>query len=228
LTVAILNTGDEVIAPGTPLRAGQLYDSNSYTLAGLLSRLGMQVIKLGIVADNLASTEAALTKAAAQADCIISTGGVSVGDEDHVKQALENLGQLSLWKLAIKPGKPFSFGSVGTTPFFGLPGNPVAVFVTFVTLVRPFLLRMQGATDTAVPSFPVKAGFTISESGTRQEFLRVRLVRKGKEQVAEAFSDQGSSILTSLSWADGLAIVPVHTTIQAGEPVEYLPFSGLL
>ena len=228
LTVAILNTGDEVIAPGTPLRAGQLYDSNSYTLAALLSRLGMNVIKLGIVEDNLASTEAALQKEAVQADCIISKGGVSVGDEDHVKQALENLGQLSLWKLAIKPGKPFSFGSVGKTPFFGLPGNPVAVFVTFVTLVRPFLLRMQGATDSGVPSFAVKAGFNISEAGTRQEFLRVRLVGKGKEQVAEAFSDQGSSILTSLSWADGLAVVPVHTTIQAGESVEYLPFFGLL
>ena len=163
-----------------------------------------------------------------QADCIISTGGVSVGDEDHVKQALENLGQLALWKLAIKPGKPFSFGSIGKTPFFGLPGNPVAVFVTFVTLVRPFLLRMQGAVDIDSPSFSVKAGFTVSEAGTRQEFLRVRLARKGNEQVAEAFADQGSSILTSLSWAHGLAVVPVHTTIEAGQLVEYLPFSGLL
>ena len=125
-------------------------------------------------------------------------------------------------------GKPFSFGRVGNTPFFGLPGNPVAVFVTFVMLVRPFLLRMQGATDVRVPSFPVKAGFSVSESGTRQEFLRVRLVNKDNEQVVEAFSDQGSSILTSLSWADGLAVIPVHTTVQAGELVEYLPFSGLL
>jgi molybdopterin molybdotransferase len=228
LTVAIVNTGDEVIAPGTPLRAGQLYDSNSYTLAGMLRKLGLNVIKLGIVADNLASTEAALRDAAAQADCVISTGGVSVGDEDHVKQALENLGELSLWKLAIKPGKPFSFGHIGTTPFFGLPGNPVAVFVTCATLVRPFLLRMQGATEIDVPSFPLKAAFTISESGTRQEFLRVRLVRNNGEQVLEAFPDQGSSILTSLSWADGLAIIPAHSTIEAGEPVEYLPFSGLL
>ncbi|MES2625506.1 MAG: gephyrin-like molybdotransferase Glp [Pseudomonadota bacterium] len=228
LTVAILNTGDEVIAPGTPLQAGQLYDSNSYTLAGLLSKLGVKVIKLGIVEDNLASTEAALQQAATQADCIISTGGVSVGDEDHVKQALENLGQLSLWKLAIKPGKPFSFGHVGNTPFFGLPGNPVAVFITFVMLVRPFLLRMQGATNTDVPSFSVKAGFNVIESGTRQEFLRVRLVRKNNELEVEAFADQGSSILTSLSWADGIAIIPVHTTINAGESVEYLPFSGLL
>ncbi len=228
LTVAIVNTGDEVIAPGTPLRAGQLYDSNSYTLAGLLGKLGMNVVKLGIVEDNLASTETALQKAAAQADCIISTGGVSVGDEDHVKKAVENTGELSLWKLAIKPGKPFSFGRVGTTPFFGLPGNPVAVFVTFVMLVRPYLLRMQGATDIRVPSFPVKAGFSVSERGTRQEFLRVRLVNKDNERVVEAFSDQGSSILTSLSWADGLAVIPAHTTVQAGELVEYLPFSGLL
>jgi molybdopterin molybdotransferase len=228
LTVAIVNTGDEVVAPGTPLRAGQLYDSNSYTLAGLLGKLGLDVVRLGIVEDNLASTEAALQSAAAQADCIISTGGVSVGDEDHVKKAVENTGGLSLWKLAIKPGKPFSFGRVGTTPFFGLPGNPVAVFVTFVMLVRPFLLSMQGATDIRAPSFWVKAGFAVREGGSRQEFLRVRLVNKDNEQMLEAFADQGSSILTSLSWADGLAVIPVHTTVQAGELVEYLPFSGLL
>lgn len=228
LTIAIVNTGDEVVAPGTPLRAGQLYDSNSYTLAGLLGKLGMNVTKLGIVEDSLASTEAALKKAAAQADCIISTGGVSVGDEDHVRKAVENTGELSLWKLAIKPGKPFSFGHVGNAPFFGLPGNPVAVFVTFAMLVRPFLLRMQGAADVRAPSFPVKAGFTINENGTRQEFLRVRLVNKDNERVAEAFADQGSSILTSLSWADGLVVIPVKTTVQAGDLVEYLPFSGLL
>lgn len=228
LTVAIVNTGDEVVAPGMPLRAGQLYDSNSYTLAGLLGKLGMNVVRLGIVEDSLASTEAALQDAAARADCIISTGGVSVGDADHVKTAVEKTGELALWKLAIKPGKPFAFGHVGATPFFGLPGNPVAVFVTFVMLVRPFLLRMQGAADIRVPSFAVNAGFTVSERSTRQEFLRVRLVSKDNAQMAEAFPDQGSSLLTSLSWADGLAIIPVNTTLQAGEPVEYLPFSGLL
>lgn len=228
LTIAILNTGDEVVAPGTPLQAGQLYDSNSYTLAGLLSGLGMRVLKTGIVGDTLAGTEAALRQAAAQADCVITTGGVSVGAEDHVRQAVENLGELSLWKLAIKPGKPFSFGSLGAVPFFGLPGNPVAVFVTFVMLVRPFLLRMQGAGSAEVPTFMVKAGFAVGEPGTRQEFLRVRLIKRAAGHMAELFPDQGSSVLTSLSWADGLAIVPMHTTVEIGQEIEYLPFRGLL
>lgn len=228
LTVAILNTGDEVVAPGTPLRAGQLYDSNSYTLAALLGGLGIRVVKLGIVEDTLAGTEAALRQAVTQADCVITTGGVSVGAEDHVRQAVGNLGQLSLWKLAIKPGKPFSFGSIGAVPFFGLPGNPVAVFVTFVMLVRPFLLRMQGAASVDVPGFTVKAGFAVTEPGTRQEFLRVRLVRSDGEQVAELYPDQGSSVLTSLSWAEGLAIVPVQTSVEVGQNIEYLPFRGLL
>jgi molybdopterin molybdotransferase len=232
LTVAILNTGDEVVTPGTPLGAGQLYDSNSFTLAGLLEGLGVRVLKLGIVADTLASTEAALQNAVAQADCVISTGGVSVGAEDHVRQAVENLGTLALWKLAIKPGKPFSFGSIAGKPFFGLPGNPVAVFVTFVMLVRPFLLGMQGAQHSDAPVFTVKAGFAVTEPGSRQEFLRVRLVRRktpdGSESVAELFPDQGSSVLTSLSWAQGLAIVPVGATIAPGQDIHFLPFRGLL
>jgi molybdopterin molybdotransferase len=228
LTVAILNTGDEVVAPGQPLAAGQLYDSNSFTLAGLLTRLGLRVLKLGIVQDTLAGTEEALREAARQADCIISTGGVSVGDEDHVRQAVANLGELSLWKLAIKPGKPFSFGQVLNKPFFGLPGNPVAVFVTFVTLVRPALLRMQGASQVATPALRVQLGFAINDAGSRQEYLRVKLVQQGtREPVLEAFSDQGSSLMTSLSWADGLAVIPPHSTFAAGALVTFIPFAGL-
>jgi molybdopterin molybdotransferase len=228
LTVALLNTGDEVVAPGTALAPGQLYDSNSYTLDGLLQGLGFQVRKLGIVADTPAATEAALQQAAREADVIITTGGVSVGAEDHVRAAVEKLGQLNLWKLAIKPGKPFSFGTVAGKPFFGLPGNPVAVFVTFVLLVRPYILRMQGALASDVPAFPVVAGFAVDEAGTRQEYLRVRLVNKEGALVAELYPDQGSSVLTSLSWADGLAIVPVRTTVKPGDKLDYLSFAGLL
>jgi molybdopterin molybdotransferase len=228
LTVAILNTGDEVVAPGKALAAGQLYDSNSFTLAALLTSLGIEVRKLGIVQDTLAATQTALSEAIEQADCVITTGGVSVGEEDHVRAAVATLGELSLWKLAIKPGKPFSFGNIAGKPFFGLPGNPVAVFVTFVTLVRPFLLRMQGAVHTESPTFPVKAGFSITEGSSRQEYLRVRLVNRSNERVAELYPDQGSSVLTSLSWADGLAIVPVQTTVERGACLDYLPFAGLL
>jgi molybdopterin molybdotransferase len=228
LTVALLNTGDEVVTPGTPLAAGQLYDSNSYTLAGLLQRLGLRVLKAGIVRDSAAATRAALQDAAARADCIITTGGVSVGDADHVRQAVEQLGSLTLWKLAIKPGKPFSFGTVNGRPCFGLPGNPVAVFVTFTVLVRPFLLKMQGARAYTAPCFPVAAAFTVEEASTRQEYLRVRLVNTAAGQVVELFADQGSSLLSSLSWAEGLAIVPAGTTIAQGQTIDFLPFGGLL
>lgn len=228
LTVAVLNTGDEVVAPGQPLAPGQLYDSNSYTLEGLLTRLGVKVRKLGIVADSLEATTAALREAAAEADCLISTGGVSVGDADHVRAAVTQLGQLKLWKLAIKPGKPFSFGQVQGVPFFGLPGNPVAVFVTFVTLVRPALLQLMGATRVAAPAYQVPLGFDVTEPGSRQEYLRVQLVQQdGAEPYLQPFADQGSSILTSLSWADGLAVIPPHSTLQRGERVRFLPFEGL-
>jgi molybdopterin molybdotransferase len=228
LTVALLNTGDEVVAPGTALAPGQLYDSNSFTLDGLLQGLGMRVRKLGIVKDTPAATEAALQQAAREADVVISTGGVSVGAEDHVRAAVEKLGKLSLWKLAIKPGKPFSFGEVAGKPFFGLPGNPVAVFVTFVLLVRPYLLRMQGAAAVDAPVFPVKAGFAVTDAGTRQEYLRVRLVNKQGDLVAEPYPDQGSSVLTSLSWADGFAVLPIGATVKPGDKLDYLSFAELL
>src|SRR5690606_16517135 len=160
--------------------------------------------------------------------CIITTGGVSVGDEDHVRAAVEELGQLELWKLAIKPGKPFSFGHVCGKPFFGLPGNPVAVFVTFTLLVRPALLRLMGASRWQAPRFPVCLGFAVDKAGSRQEYLRVRLVQAADgETRLEAFADQGSSLLSSLSWADGLAEIPPGRTFHAGDAVMFLPFAGL-
>ncbi len=229
LRVAIINTGDEVIAPGQPLGPGQIYDSNSFTLEGLLTGMGMQVIKKGIVEDSLASTEVALKSAASDADCIISTGGVSVGDEDHVRQAVENLGELGLWKLAIKPGKPFSYGRVAGVPFFGLPGNPVAVFVTFSMLVRPYLLKIQGCRTLAPPSLQIKSGFSLASANSRLEFVRVRLQTNAKgEQVLEAFGNQGSSIMTSLSWADGLAEIPLGETVALDQYLKFIPFNGLL
>lgn len=229
LKVAIVNTGDEVVAPGQALAPGQIYDSNSFTLAALLAGLGMDVIRKGIVADTLAGTAAALEEAAAEADCIITTGGVSVGEEDHVRAAVEQLGQLALWKLAIKPGKPFSFGRVAGKPFFGLPGNPVAVFVTFVMLVRPWLLKVQGAAEPAPPVFRVRAGFSTATPVSRLEFLRVRLSENNAgEQVLVPFPDQGSSIMTSLSWADGLAEIPLGETVSEGQKLKFIPFSGIL
>ena len=218
-----------MISPGKQLQAGQIYDSNSFTLESLLTRLGMQVIRAGIVKDDLLSTCNALEQAAAEADCIISSGGVSVGEADYVKAALEKLGTLSLWKLAIKPGKPFSFGTIGSTPFFGLPGNPVAVFVTFLLLVKPCLLRMQGASGPRMQGLQLASGFDRDNSGIRDEFLRVRLETNAQGLVhLVAFENQGSSVLNSLSWADGLALLPAKSAIRQGELLTYLPFSGLL
>lgn len=229
LRVAILNTGDELVTPGEQLKPGQIYESNSFTLDALLQSLGMQTQKLGIVKDDLQSTQQALLKASEEADCIISSGGVSVGDADYIKAAVENLGNLSLWKLAIKPGKPFSFGRVGETPFFGLPGNPVAVFVTFLMLVQPYLLKMQGANTIQAERYLLPAGFELSESGARQEYIRVRLHKspQGKQELIR-FTNQGSSVMTSTSWADGLAIIPINSTIEKGDLLEFLPYTGLL
>jgi len=229
LLIAILNTGDELVAPGKRLSSGQIYESNSFTLEALLKKLGMQTLKLGIVKDNLQLTQQALLSASEEADCIISSGGVSVGDADKVKAAVENLGNLSLWKLAIKPGKPFSFGRVGDTPFFGLPGNPVAVFVTFLMLVKPYLLKMQGVNNIHTKKYQLPAGFEVAEAGSRQEYIRVRLQdnQQGQQELI-SFSNQGSSVMTSTSWAEGLAIIPINTKIEKGDPIQFLPYTGLL
>jgi molybdopterin molybdotransferase len=228
LKVAIVNTGDELVTPGKQLKLGQIYESNSYTLAALLNSLRLQVQKLGIVKDDREATEKALQQAAEEADCIISSGGVSVGEADFVKEAVNKLGELSLWKLAIKPGKPFSFGRVGDTPFFGLPGNPVAVFVTFLMLVKPYLLKMQGAKNIYPPIYRIAAGFDHTEPGSRQEYIRVRLQQNENKQELVPFPNQGSSVMTSTSWADGLAIIPINTQVKKGDLLDFLPFTGLL
>lgn len=229
LKVALVNTGDEVIAAGSPLKEGQIYDSNSAVLSALLKRLGLTVQRYGILEDSAEKTRELLTKAAAEADCVVTTGGVSVGDEDHVRQAVEALGALSLWKLAIKPGKPFAFGHIAGTPFFGLPGNPVAVFVTAVTLMRAALLTLQGAAVTHLPRYRVSSGFTWRASPTRQEYLRVQLTQdpQGEPQL-QVFADQGSSVMSSVAWADGLAVIPAGKNVSPGDRLDFMPFEGLL
>ena len=236
LRVAIFSTGDELTAPGTPLAPGKIYNANRYTLTGLLHALHCDVIDVGIVPDNLAATRAALAAAAQQSDLIITSGGVSVGDEDHVKAAVEALGHLDMWRIAMKPGKPLAFGSINnltqnglSTPFFGLPGNPVSVFATFCLFVRPFILRRQGMTHTLPQPVSVRADFDWLQSGNRREYLRARL-HTGTDGTTSAviYSNQSSAALTSVSWAHGLICIAEGTTVQRGQMVSFIPFTELL
>jgi len=230
LKVATFFTGNEIVMPGQPLEPGQIYNSNRFVLTGLLQALGCEAIDLGIVPDDFAATVKVLEQAAASADLIITSGGVSVGEEDHVKTAVEKVGQLDLWKIAIKPGKPLAFGSVGSTPFIGLPGNPVSAFVTFILLVRPFILRSQGMAATAPQALSLKADFDWLKSDKRREFLRARLhmAEDGSIGGVQLYPNQGSGVLTSTAWADGLVEVAEGTLIRRGETVRFLPFSELL
>jgi molybdopterin molybdotransferase len=229
LRVSLLTTGDELVQPGTKLKAGQIYNSNYFTLHALLKGLQVEVLDCGIVADDFEGTRRALTAAAATSDCVITTGGVSVGEEDHVKAVVEQEGKLQLWKLAIKPGKPLACGKIAAIQFFGLPGNPVSAFVTFALVVRPCLLRMLGVKQTAPNTFRVAAGFAASESGERQEYVRCQL-KQDADGVASmhALRNQSSGVAASLSQADGLGVVPPYTTVAIGDNLEFIPFSDLL
>ncbi len=227
--VALLATGNELMQPGTALLPGQIYNSNFYTLSALLQTLGCEVLDFGVVKDNLAATRQALQEAASQADLIISTGGVSEGEEDHVKAALAELGSLNLWKLAIKPGKPLAYGSIGKTHFFGLPGNPVSAFVTFCLVVRPCLLRLLGCAQITPLKLRVPAGFTQSVSGERQEYVRVTLESDQASRLTlKPIANQSSGVGSSLSAAAGLAIIPPHTAVVCGDNLEFIPFSELV
>ena len=230
LRVVTLSTGDELRPPGEPLAPGQIYNSSRPMLAALLAGLPAQHVAALHVADSAQATRDALQNAAAQADLVISTGGVSVGEEDHVKDAVQALGELRLWSLAIKPGKPLAWGRLhradGTSAaFVGLPGNPVSSFVTFLMVLRPYLLRLCGASRLQPRSLSVPAAFDWLKPDSRREFLRVRLDAQGH---AELYPDQRSAIMTSCSWADGLIDNPPGQVIRQGDLLRFIPYSELV
>ncbi|PQV50902.1 gephyrin-like molybdotransferase Glp [Paraburkholderia sp. BL21I4N1] len=246
--VAVFFTGDELTMPGEPLKPGAIYNSNRFTLRGLLDKLGCDVTDYGIVADKLDATRATLREAAVAHDLILTCGGVSVGEEDHVKPAVEAEGRLSMWQIAMKPGKPLAFGAVrrgaateeaaasrsssasatasaSETFFIGLPGNPVSSFATFLLFVRPFILSLAGVRTVAPRALSLRADFTQNKADRRNEFLRARINPAGG---LDLFPNQSSAVLTSTVWGDGLIDNPPNHAISAGETVRFIPFSELL
>ena len=230
LRIALFSTGDELREPGQALEAGAIHDSNRYTLGGLLKTLGCAVSDLGILRDDADTIESALASAAGGHDVVVTSGGVSVGEEDHVKQAIENLGQIHAWRLAIKPGRPIALGQIGRIPFVGLPGNPVAVMVTFLIIVRPMLLRLMGGNASPPQRFPVRADFSYRKKKDRREWLRVNLKPAGDGSwIAIKFPRDGAGILSSLVETRGLAELPEDmTNVEPGTVIDYLPFSEVI
>ena len=231
--VAAFFTGDELALPGEPLKPGGIYNSNRDTLLACLRSLGCEATDLGIVPDRLDATRDALRKASKDHDLIITSGGVSVGEEDHIKPAVSAEGRLDLWQIAIKPGKPLAFGAVrksdqekdGKAWFIGLPGNPVSSFVTFLLFVRPFILKLQGREALPAQSYQMRADFDWLKADRRNEFLRVKINTPGG---LDLFPNQSSGVLTSASWGDGLVDCPPGHAFKKGDLVKYLPFNALL
>ncbi|NRR30515.1 molybdopterin molybdotransferase MoeA [Oxalobacteraceae bacterium] len=228
LRVAVFFTGDELTMPGEPLAPGAIYNSNRFTLRALLENLGCQITDFGIVPDSLEATRSVLRECAQAHDLIITSGGVSVGEEDHIKPAVEAEGKLNMWQIAVKPGKPLAFGEVQQAFFLGLPGNPVSSYVTFLMFVRPFILRLQGVDDARAltpKSYAMRADFNWPKADKRNEFLRARINGQGG---LELFANQSSGVLTSTVWGDGVIDNPPGQTIAAGDTVRFIPFSELL
>ena len=229
LRVAVFSTGDEVCEPGTALDEGGIYDANRYVIASLAERLGCTVTDMGILPDRLDAIRDALDGASAAHDLLLTSGGMSTGEEDHVKAAVEALGHLHFWRLAIRPGRPIALGQVGRVPFIGLPGNPVAVMVTFLRFARPLILRLSGATDVEPARYRVPAAFDYKKKRGRREWLRARLVTGADGALeAEKFARDGAGILSSAVFADGLVELEEDLTfLDRGAMVDFLPFNEM-
>ncbi len=225
IRVGMFFTGDELVEPGQALPKGKIYDSNRYTLHGLLEAMGCEIVDLGIVGDTLDATMQAMSRACGQADLVVTCGGVSVGEEDHVRVAIERLGDLRMWRIGIKPGKPLAYGQIDDTAFMGLPGNPVSVFATFCLFVIPVIKVLQGRRWRKPISLPVTAAFDWPRPDSRREFLRARLITEDGRTAAEIYPNQDSGVLTSTVWADGFVEIPEGGTVEAGDTVDYLPFA---
>lgn len=227
--VAIFSTGDELALPGQVLEPGHRYTANNHLLAALLAGAGAEVTNAGLVPDDLDATCDKLESLARGHELVLSSGGASVGDEDHLRQALARVGEVALWRIAVRPGKPLLFGRLHAALCLGLPGNPVSTFVTFLLLVRPLVLALQGATSLDPPVLKVRADFDWPEAGTRREFVRVRVDSSGEGAArARLYPDQSSDVLSSAVWADGLVEIPPGEVLFRGDWVGYVPFSGLL
>ncbi|WP_029406553.1 gephyrin-like molybdotransferase Glp [Thiomicrorhabdus sp. Milos-T2] len=225
LTIATFTTGDELLEPGEVAQPGKIYNANRYVLAGLVPQLGFKLVDLGRVEDTIEATIEAMKKAASLADVVITTGGVSVGEEDHIKPAIEQLGSLDMWKVKMKPGKPIAYGDIQGTPFIGLPGNPVSAFATFNLFARPYLLKMQGSNVLKAKPIWLEADFEWLKSGFRREFARAKLINKNQKSVVEIYPNQGSGVLTSTVWADGFVVIPEETQVHKGDKVAFYPFN---
>jgi molybdopterin molybdotransferase len=224
IRLGLFFTGDELVMPGEPLAPGRIYNSNRFTLRGLADTYGCQLKDYGIVPDSLEATREVLRRAAAECDVLVTSGGVSVGEADYVKPAVEAEGRLLMWRIAMKPGRPLAFGTIGKCAFIGLPGNPVSSFVTFLVFVRPFLRKMQGMSGLAPRSIAARADFDWPEPDSRREFLRVKWNAQGG---LDLYPTQDSAVLTSTAWADGLVDNPAGQAIRKGDPVRFLPYSEL-
>ena len=227
IKVGVFFTGDELVEPGIPLSSGQINNSNRYALVALLEQVGCEVINLGNIEDKFSATCDALESLESQCDLIMTTGGVSVGEEDHVKPAVESLGEINLWKIRMKPGKPLAYGKVKQTPFIGLPGNPVSSFVTFCIFSLPFIKKMQGNNNYQSKIIKVKANFECKRAKPRREYARARIDHSESTPVANLYPKQGSDVMSSIVWADGLVEIPENKTVELGELLNYYPLSEL-